>query len=122
VSAIAVSTSCDESLPPAASPTPTPTPTPTPITMTITADAVTPSVVTIAAGRTVTFINNDSANHDIESNPHPVHTDCPEINQVGLLTPGQSKATAALSTVRTCGFHDHLNSRATAWQGTITIQ
>jgi len=56
------------------------------------------------------------------SNPHPEHTDCPEINQVGHLDPGQSRQTGNLNVARTCGFHDHMNAENRALQGTITIQ
>ena len=38
------------------------------------------------------FVNNDSRSHEMFSDPHPEHTDCPEINQVGFLSPGQSPA------------------------------
>jgi hypothetical protein len=35
----------------------------------------------------------------MSSDPHPFHTDCPEINEVGFLTAGQSKRTGNLNTV-----------------------
>jgi hypothetical protein len=69
----------------------------------------------------VTFVNNDNRTHDMASNPHPEHTQCPEINSVGFLTPGQSRTTSNLTTVRTCGYHDHNQDSNTALQGTITI-
>jgi hypothetical protein len=56
------------------------------------------------------------------SNPHPEHTDCPAINDVGFLQSGQSRQTGNLTTVRTCGFHDHNDPFTTAWQGSIVIQ
>jgi hypothetical protein len=58
----------------------------------------------------------------MDSNPHPEHTDCPEINQVGFITPGQTKLTGNLNTRRTCGFHDHEQSTNTSLQGSIVIQ
>jgi plastocyanin len=109
---------------PAPSPTPTPTPTPggSTATITITANGVSPRSVTIAAGGRVNFVNNDSRPHDMSSNPHPEHTDCPAINQAGFLQPGQSLQTGNLTTVRTCGFHDHNRDSDTSLQGTIVIQ
>lgn len=114
---------------PTPSPTPTPTPSPTPsptpgggTTFTITSAGVSPKSVTIAAGTRVTFINNDTRTHDMESDPHPEHTDCPAINQVGFMTPGQTKLTGNLNAVRTCGFHDHDQSENRNLQGTIVIQ
>jgi len=70
----------------------------------------------------VTFINNDSRVHDMSSNPHPEHTDCPAVNDVGFLQPGQMRQTGNLTTVRTCGFHDHNEPTNTALQGSIVIQ
>ena len=88
-------------------PTPNPGPGPTANTFTITSAGVTPKELTIPPGSRVLFINNDSRRHDMGSDPHPEHSDCPPINNVGVLNPGQSRETANLTTVRTCGFHDH---------------
>jgi plastocyanin len=83
---------------------------------------VSPRAVTIAAGGRVTFANNDDRPHEMNSDPHPAHTDCPSINEVGFLAAGQTKATGTLNTPRTCGFHDHNRNSDTSLQGTITIQ
>ena len=90
-------------------------------TITITAGGVSPKNITVAQGTQVTFVNNDNRSHDMFSDPHPEHTDCPEINQVGFLNPGQSRQTGNLNTVRTCGYHDHNLSTVESLQGTITI-
>ncbi len=70
------------------------------------------------------FVNNDTKSHNMASDPHPEHTDCPEINTVGLLQPGQSRETENLVTVRTCGFHDHDDPPpgGAKWTGKIVIQ
>jgi plastocyanin len=73
-------------------------------------------------GTRVTFVNNDSRPHDMASNPHPEHTDCPAINDVGFLQANQSRQTGNLVTVRTCGFHDHNEPTNTSLQGSIVIQ
>jgi plastocyanin len=91
-------------------------------TITITSSGVNPKAITVAAGSRVTFVNNDSVNHTMNSDPHPTHTDCPPINDVGFITPGQSKLTGNLNTVRTCGYHDHDRPADTSLQGTIQIQ
>ncbi len=106
------------------SPAPTPTTTPTPsagATITITSNGVSPNSVTVSVGSRVTFVNNDSRVHEMTSNPHPAHTDCPEIT-VGSLSASQSRQTGALDTARTCGYHDHLRDSDTSLQGTIVIQ
>jgi plastocyanin len=90
-------------------------------TITITASGVSPQNVTVAPGSRVTFVNNDTRPHDMASNPHPQHTDCPEIN-VGFLQAGQSGTTQNLNITRTCGFHDHNQDTNTSLQGTIRIQ
>jgi len=91
-------------------------------TITITAaGVVSPSSVTVAPGQRVTFVNNDTRPHDMASDPHPAHTDCPEIT-VGFLQAGQSGTTQNLNRVRTCGFHDHNQDTNTSLQGTIRIQ
>ncbi|MGE0042885.1 MAG: hypothetical protein AB7H88_03500 [Vicinamibacterales bacterium] len=96
---------------------------PTTTTITIGADGrVTPSAITVSAGAQVTFVNTDSRAHDMSSDPHPEHTDCPPINQVGFLQPGQSRQTGNLTTPGTCGFHDHNQPTNAALRGTITIQ
>ena len=76
-------------------------------TITITAAGANPRNVSIALGTRVLFVNNDTRAHNMTSDPHPDHTDCPDINQVGFLAPGQSRETGNLVVARTCGFHDH---------------
>jgi len=101
---------------------PTPPPTGGGTTITITSSGVSPQNITVTPGTRVTFINNDTRRHDMASDPHPEHTDCPEINQVGVLQPGQSRETGNLNTPRTCGFHDHDQPTASSLRGSIRIQ
>lgn len=90
------------------SPNPNPNPNPSnPFTFTITSAGINPKEFTVSPGTRVLFVNNDTRRHDMGSDPHPEHTDCTEINAVGVLQPGQSRETGNLNTVRTCGFHDH---------------
>lgn len=91
-------------------------------TIRITSTGVSPVAITVKPGSQVTFINSDTRNHDMASNPHPEHTDCPEINQVGVLVSSQSRQTGNLNTRKTCGYHDHDDPENSRWTGTITIQ
>lgn len=92
-------------------------------TMTIGANgAVSPAQVTISVGQSVTFVNNDTRSHDMESDPHPSHTTCPSIGNVGNLQPGQTKLTFGFSGAGSCGFHDHGNPDNAALRGRIVIQ
>ena len=76
-------------------------------TITITASGASPRNIQIALGTRVLFVNNDTRSHNMTSDPHPSHTDCPDIDQAGFLAPGQRRETGNLVVARTCGFHDH---------------
>jgi plastocyanin len=104
------------------SPTPAPSPPVVGTTVTITANGVSPKNLQITPGARVTFVNSSAREHEMTSDPHPEHTDCPAINQVGVIVPGQSKETGNLNAVRSCGYHDHANPQNTSLQGQITIQ
>lgn len=107
----------------------TPSPSPNPgtggtiaATIIITSAGASPRDVTVPVGSRVTFVNNDTRNHDMESDPHPEHTQCPELGQAGFLQPGESRTTGNLNTARTCGFHDHNLPGVASLQGTIRVQ
>ena len=94
-----------------------------PVMPVTTNSTVNPKNIIVARGSQVTFINNDNQAHNMTSDPHPDHTDCPEINQVGFLSGGQSRQTGNMVTNRTvCGFHDHDLPDVAGLQGSITIQ
>jgi len=110
---------------PPPSPTP-PVPSPTPVaTTTITINSngqVTPADIQVARGSRVMFVNQHASPHDMTSDPHPTHINCPEINQVGNLFSGQSRQTGVFNTARRCGFHDHGEPDNGRLQGSITVQ
>lgn len=100
-----------------------PTPGENPNQMVISASGeLTPHEITIAAGSRVLVINNHSRPHFFASDPHPEHDACPDINQVGLLAPGQRRETGNLVTIRTCGVHDHDDPDNAALRGRIIIR
>jgi len=93
-----------------------------PYTITISsAGVVSPKQLTVPPGTRVLFVNNDSRAHDMASDPHPDHLDCPELNR-GVLNPGQSRESENLVTVRTCGFHDHNDPDRVDLRGSIVIR
>ena len=106
---------------------PPPAPTPSPgsgvstTTITISGAGVSPRDIVVARGSRVTFVNNDAVGHDMNSDPHPAHTSCTDMN-VGFVSNGQTKQTDVLNIARTCGYHDHNQPSNAALQGTITIQ
>jgi hypothetical protein len=93
-------------------------------TVTINPSGVDTKQIHISQGSRVLFVNHDTTSHLMASDPHPEHTDCPEINNVGLLQPGESRETGNLNTVRSCGFHDHDDPApgGSRWTGQIVIQ
>lgn len=100
-----------------------PTPPANPHVITISASGqVSPVELVVAPGARVRFVNNDMRRHDMTSDPHPEHDECREINQVGLLTFGQSRETGNLVAIRTCGFHDHENPDAAGLKGRIVVR
>ena len=99
----------------------TPSAPPTSNTITITSSGISPKTLTVSPGSQVTFVNSDTRDHALASDPHPEHTDCPEIDIV-FTSPGQSRQTSNLVTKRVCGIHDHLDGQNNALKGTITIQ
>jgi len=120
--ALAAAAACGGSSSNPSGPTGTCTPSSSPNTIVIQNNQVCPSTLTVARGSQVTMINNDSRVHEMDSDPHPEHTQCPEINQIDFLNPGQSRSSGNLNTARTCGYHDHTNPQTTSLQGRITIQ
>jgi len=104
--------------------TPAPTATPPPgaaATITIVAGVASPKQVEINVGQRVAFVNNDTVSHEMLSDPHPQHTDCPPIDEVGGLAPGTARLTGAFTIARTCGYHDHGMPTNASLQGTIII-
>ena len=93
-----------------------------PFRITITASGASPKQLTVPPGTRVLFINNDSRRRNMTSDPHPEHNDCPEIDNVGQLSVGQSKETGNLNVIRTCGYHDHDDPDNNNVKGTIVIR
>jgi hypothetical protein len=98
------------------------TPSGNPATLVIQNNAICPQTITITRGGQLTIINQDSSTHDMSSDPHPAHTDCPELNQIGTLNAGQQRMSGNLNTARPCGIHDHINPDRASLKATITIQ
>ena len=90
-------------------------------TFTLTAAGVSPKEIRIQVGDRVMFVNNDTVNRQINSNPFPAHDGCPPLNEVDLMTPGQSKMSGVFSFEGTCGFHEHLTEGDQEFLGTILV-
>ena len=100
---------------------PTPPPVATTV-VTITASGVSPRNVAVPIGGQVTFTNNDSRTHDMQSDPHPEHDDCPELAQIGFLRVGESRTSGNLNLALTCTYHDNMNEGTNSLRGSIVVQ
>jgi hypothetical protein len=98
------------------------TPSSSPNTLVIQNNTICPQALTVTRGSQVTVLNSDSRAHEMDSDPHPEHTDCPELNQIGRLEPSQSRVSGNLNTTRKCGMHDHISPGVAGLKATITIQ
>ena len=125
---LAVGCSGGQAAPAPTSPTSSPgaapvtnTPADTP-TITISSSGMTRLELTISVGQRVTFVNNDIRAHDVVGGIDPSHPDCPEIVQMGFLSPGQRGNTGVFTAARTCEYHDHTMLSVPAFQGRIIIK
>ena len=91
-------------------------------TITIGPNGVSPKDVRVRAWNFVTFVNNDTRTHTIASDPVDLHTQCPPVNRIGILLPGESRETSTLTVAGSCGYHDHGNPSDTAFQGRIIVE
>lgn len=73
--------------------------------------------ITVSSGTLVTFRNDSDRAVQPDSDPHPAHTDNPDLN-VGFMNPGQSK-TVTLTKKGTWGIHNHIRDEETA---KVTVQ
>jgi hypothetical protein len=75
----------------------------------------------VALGERLRVTNNDSRAHQFMTTPHNVHTDCPALNAIGSLAPGQTGTSDPLTSARGCGFHDHLNPDDQNFRGQVLV-
>lgn len=81
-------------------------------TITYSDSGFSPSTITVNSGDTIAIKNTSSTTMQFQSNPHPIHTDDPELN-VGVINAGQT-GTTKVTTKGTFGYHNHLNPSQTA--------
>ena len=75
--------------------------------ITYTDSGFSPSKITVKSGVQIVIKNNSSQVIQFNSNPHPAHTDNPELN-VGEVGAGKS-ATFTVTTKGNWGYHNHFN-------------
>ena len=119
---MALAIACGGSSSPSTGPSGGCTPSSNANTLVIMNGTICPQTITVARGSQLTIQNLDPINHDMNSDPHPEHTDCTELNQIGNLQTNQSRISGNLNTARRCGMHDHINPDRVSLKATITIQ
>jgi hypothetical protein len=90
-------------------------------TITLGPNGVSDAAPRINVGERLRVTNNDTRAHQFLTTPHLIHTDCPALNSIGSLAPGQSGTSEPLTTVRGCGFHDHLNPDDNNLRGQVLV-
>ena len=85
--------------------------------ITYTDSGFSPAEVSVKVGDTVTFKNDPKSNIQVNSAPHPAHTQFPEVN-IGAIAPGESKS-VKLTTAGTKKYHNHLSP---GQNGTIVVE
>lgn len=84
----------------------------------ITSSGFSPKNITIKVGGSVSWENEDSEDHAVNSAVHPTHTLFPILNQVGLIKPEGTKS-LKFTSAGTFKYHDHLNPSLI---GTVTVE
>lgn len=77
-----------------------------------------PKNITIRTGESVTWVNTDTVDHQVNSVVHPTHQVYTPLNTVGLLKSGEKKS-LSFPEVGTYKYHDHLNPTLT---GSVTVE
>jgi hypothetical protein len=90
-------------------------------TINLSANGVDNAQPSVALGERLRVTNNDTRAHQFMTTPHNVHTDCPALNTIGSLAPGQSGTSDPLTTSRGCGFHDHMNPDDPKFRGQVLV-
>lgn len=86
-------------------------------TVNITDSGFSPKEIIIKAGGSLTWENQDSVDHTVNSAVHPTHLVYPPLN-LGVIKSGEQKS-LAFPAVGTYKYHDHLNPSLT---GSVTVQ
>jgi hypothetical protein len=119
---VAIASACGGGNTAPSAPEPPPA-TPNEVLINVTATGFKPKDSVLAIGGQATFTNIDDRLHSVASNPLTTHADCPAINAVGVLVPGQSKSTAMFTEAKTCGYHDPSSEGSgQILMGTITVR
>jgi len=85
-------------------------------TITYTDNGFSPATLSVKSGDTIRVVNQSSTSLQLSSDPHPTHSDNPELN-MSALEPGKD-STLKVTRTGTWGYHNHENASDT---GKITV-
>ncbi|MBI4039103.1 cupredoxin domain-containing protein [Candidatus Daviesbacteria bacterium] len=85
--------------------------------VTVTSVGFSPKDITISAGDSVAWMNNDTVDHTVNSAVHPTHLVYPPLN-LGEIKPGEKKS-LTFPKAGTYKYHDHLNP---SLFGSVTVR
>lgn len=94
-----------------------PEPAPKTVNVMVSNNKFSQSPITVKRGDTVVWVNQDTINHQIASDPHPQHTDLPDLES-GSLATNQTYSYKFMNP-GTYNYHDHLNPTV---KGTIIVE
>lgn len=87
-------------------------------TVSITNKEFDPPLITVPAGTTVTWKNNDHAEHTVSSDPYPIDTDLSGFNSVQTISPGKTFS-FTFTKVGDWSYHDQL--RPVSYTGKVVV-
>jgi Beta-propeller repeat len=94
-------------------------------TFIITPGGIFPKKLVVEEGARVKFINRDAVKREMSSDEHPLHEDCPPINDASPVLPGQEKLTGNMILDpgrHACGVHDHNDPSNDAVRAKIIVR
>jgi hypothetical protein len=87
----------------------------------ISGSGVDPQVLHLNSPITVKFTNADKAAHRLEAAPELGYGDCPAMNQLGTLQPGQTGSVPLSGNAVICAYHDAAGPADVNFQGLIVL-
>ena len=86
----------------------------------ITPTGTSPQVLHVWEGRKAAFVNADARSHTLFADPHPAHTECAGILNLGTLEPGERREVVNLP-IDACFYHDEADPANKAFQGVVVV-
>ncbi len=86
----------------------------------ITSTGMSPQVLHVWEGRKAGFVNEDTQPHAVFADPHPAHTSCTGMLNIGTLAPGERRDVENLP-IDACYYHDEGDPANMAFRGLVLV-